>query len=77
MLRQNQIGTKPMASISTSPTAKRFICGSAQRSNCPSATEYSIRNPSEAMAVSTTTSAQFRCSTLRNPVGTRLTEYSR
>ncbi len=77
MLRQNQIGTKAMTNIPTIPTAKRFICGSAQVSMFPPATEYSIRNPTEAVAVSSSTSGQFRYSTLRRPVGTVLTLYSR
>ena len=39
MLRQIQIGTKPMASIPTMPAAKRCICASAKGSKFPPATE--------------------------------------
>ena len=38
----------------------------------PPATEYSIRKPTEATAVTSRTSGQFRYSTLRSPVGTCL-----
>ncbi len=69
MLRQNQIGTIATKIITQMPSTKRFICGSAQGVNDPPATEYSIRNPTEATAVSSITIGQFRNSTLRSPVG--------
>ncbi len=42
------------------PTPKRSICGRAQVSIIPPAMEYSIRNPTEATVVTSTTSGQFR-----------------
>ena len=39
MLRKNQIGIIATPSITASPSAKRFICGSAQGESDPPATE--------------------------------------
>ena len=77
MFRQNQIGTMATMNISTMPTAKRSICGRAQVSMFPPAMEYSIRKPTEATAMTSTTSGQLRYRTLRSPVGACLTRYSR
>ena len=70
MPRQNHMGTKASPSMITMPTAKRIICGSAQVSMRPPATEYSIRNPMQHTAVISRTSGQLIYRTLRNPVGT-------
>ena len=77
MLRQNQIGTSAMNSIAAMPSAKRIICGSAQGISDPPATENNCRKPTQATLTSNRVSGQFRYSTLRSPVGTVLTLYSR
>ena len=74
MPRQNHIGTKARAIMITMPAAKRYICGSAQVSTLPPATETSIRNPIEATAAIRKTSGQFRYRILRMPVGVWATE---
>ena len=55
------------------PTAKRSICGRAQVSILPPATEYSIKNPAEATAASRNTKGQFSDRSLRMPRGASAT----
>ena len=58
-----------MPSITTMPTAKRIICGSAQGRADPPATENSIRNPVQPTADSRRTSDQLTARSLPTPCG--------
>ena len=60
MLRQNQTGTMATKNISAKPTAKRFICGSAQGDKDPPATEKSIKNPMPATVVKSSARPQLK-----------------
>ena len=61
-----------IATMPTSPTPKRIICGSAQGWTEPPATEKSMRKPAQATAVRSSTSGQLSARSFAGPRGTPL-----